>query len=200
MLFDADGVLQHRPGGWETAFEEWLGVRAQDFLHEMFVAEKPAMSDQRDAVEILAEVLQRWGIDAPAEEVFAAVWLRIEPDPASLALVRRLRRAGYGVHLGTNQSRRRAAYMRTEVGYDELFDVSCYSAELRLAKPDPGYFTRAAELIAAPAAEVLFIDDLAENVAGAREAGMAAIHWHLREGHDLLEKQLAERGVVPAGT
>jgi putative hydrolase of the HAD superfamily len=200
VLFDADGVLQHRPGGWETAFEQWLGVRAQDFLEAMFVAEKPAMSDERDAVEILAEVLESWHIDAPAEEVFASVWLRIEPVAASIDLVHRLRAAGYGVHLGTNQSLRRAAFMRSEVGYDELFDVSCYSAELKVAKPDPDYFRAAAGLIGVPAETVLFIDDLAENVSGAREAGMAGIHWHLRDGHEQLEKQLVEHGVVPAST
>lgn len=164
----------------------------------MFEAEKPAIRGERDAVEILAEFLERYGVTASPEAVFASVWYRIEPVPRSLDLVRRLRSAGYGVHLGTNQSLRRATYMRRELGYDDLFDVSCYSAELRLAKPDPAYFAKASELIGAPAGQVLFVDDVAENVAGARSAGMAGVHWHLRDGHDLLEKRLAEAGVVPA--
>jgi putative hydrolase of the HAD superfamily len=198
VLLDADGVLQHRPGGWETAFEQWLGVRASDFLGEMFARERPAMTDERDPVDILAEVLDRWGVDAPAEEVFTSVWFRIEPVRASFELVRRLRAAGYGVHLGTNQSVRRAAYMRTELGYDEMFDVSCYSGELRLAKPDPAYFRKAAEMIGVPPEQVVFVDDLEVNVEGARETGMAGIHWHLDDGHELLEKMLADHGVVPA--
>jgi putative hydrolase of the HAD superfamily len=164
----------------------------------MFAAEKPAIRGERDAVEILAEVLSGWGVSASPEAVFESVWFRIEPVPASLDLVRRLRAAGYGVHLGTNQSLRRAAYMREELGYDDLFDVSCYSAELRLAKPDPAYFRTAAELIGAPAEQILFVDDVEPNVDGARETGMAGIHWHLRDGHDQLEKLLAEHGVVPA--
>jgi putative hydrolase of the HAD superfamily len=198
VLLDADGVLQHRPGGWESAFEEWVGVRAGDFLAEMFEAEKPAIRGERDPVDILAEFLARYAVAAPAEEVFEAVWHRIEPVPRSLDLVRGLRAAGYGVHLGTNQSLRRAAFMRHELGYDDLFDVSCYSAELRLAKPDPAYFRKAAEMIGAPAGEIVFVDDVAPNVEGAREAGLAGIHWHLRDGHELLEKMLADHGVVPA--
>lgn len=198
VLLDADGVLQHRPGGWENPFEEWLGIRASDFLAEMFEAEKPAIRGERDAVEVLAEVLERYGVTASPERVFASVWYRIEPVPRSLDLVRRLRDAGFGVHLGTNQSLRRATYMRQTFGYDDLFDVSCYSAELRLAKPDPAYFRKAAELIGSPTGEILFVDDVEPNVEGARETGMAGVHWHLRDGHELLEKLLAEHGVVPA--
>ncbi|MDH2412792.1 HAD-IA family hydrolase [Nocardioides sp. CER19] len=168
------------------------------FLEEMFAAEKPAIRGERDAVEVLGEVLDRYGVTASPDEVFESVWHRIEPVPASLDLVRRLRAAGFGVHLGTNQSLRRAAYMREELGYDDLFDVSCYSAELGLAKPDPAYFRRALELIGAPPEQVLFVDDVEPNVDGAREVGMAGIHWHLRDGHDQLEKLLAEHGVVPA--
>jgi putative hydrolase of the HAD superfamily len=198
VLLDADGVLQHRPGGWEGAFEEWLGVRAEEFLEEMFTREKPAMTDERDPVDILADVLEQWGVEASAEEVFEAVWFRIEPVTASLDLVRRLRAAGYGVHLGTNQSRRRAAYMRAELRYDDLFDVSCYSAELGVAKPDEDYFATASRLIGSAPESILFVDDLAPNVEGARRTGMAGIHWHLHDGHDLLEKMLADHGVVPA--
>ena len=200
VLLDADGVLQRRPGGWESAFEEWLGVRAHAFLEEMFEAEKPAIRGDRDAVEVLAEVLDKHGVTAAPEVVFESVWHRIEAVPESLDLVRRLRAAGLGVHLGTNQSLRRAAYMREELGYDDLFDVSCYSAELGLAKPDPAYFRRAAELIDAPPAEVLFVDDSEPNVDGARATGMVGVHWHLRDGHTLLEKLLAEHGVVPVSS
>jgi putative hydrolase of the HAD superfamily len=164
----------------------------------MFAAEKPAIRGERDAVDVLAEVLGRYDVQASPEDVFEAVWFRIEPVAETVALVHRLRAAGLGVHLGTNQSLRRAAFMREQLGYDELFDTSCYSAELGLAKPDPAYFRRAAELIGAPAAEVLFVDDVEPNVQAARDVGMAGIHWHLRDGHELFEKLLAEHGVCAA--
>jgi len=164
----------------------------------MFGAEKTAIRGERDAIEVVAEVLGSFGLTDDPTEVFESVWLRIEPVPDSLDLVRRLRAAGFGVHLGTNQSMRRAAYMRATLGYDDLFDVSCYSAELGLAKPDRAYFRRAAELIGVPPEEVLFVDDTLPNVEAAQEVGMAAVHWHLDDGHALLEKMLADHGVVPA--
>jgi putative hydrolase of the HAD superfamily len=200
VLLDADGVLQHRPGGWERAFEEWAGARSGALLEEMFTAEQAAIRGERDAVEVVAEVLARFDVEADPALVFEEVWHRIEPVPASLDLVRRLRAAGLGVHLGTNQSRRRAAYMRHGLGYDDLFDVSCYSAELGVAKPDPAYFRAAARLIGVPPGSVVFVDDVEPNVEAARATGMAGVHWHLRDGHAVLERMLAEHGVVAATT
>ncbi|WP_341926411.1 hypothetical protein [Nocardioides psychrotolerans] len=37
----------------------------------------------------------------------------------------------------------------------------------------------------------------ADNVEGARSAGLAGVHWDLAEGHDLLLARLAEHGVRP---
>jgi len=164
----------------------------------MFDRELAAIRGERDAVEILAEVLTAYDVDASPEQVFAQVWHRIEPVPASLDLVRRLRHSGFGVHLSTNQSLRRAAYMRAELGYDELFDVSAYSAELRLAKPDVAYFRRTVELIGADPGEVLFVDDNLANVEAAAAAGLAGVHWHLDDGHPELLERLADHGVVPS--
>ncbi|GAB3833458.1 hypothetical protein [Kribbella italica] len=51
-------------------------------------------------------------------------------------------RGDYGVHLATNQECYRGAHMRTVLGYDDLFDVSCYSYDLGVAKPDPEFFAK----------------------------------------------------------
>lgn len=65
--------------------------------------------------------------------------------------------------------------MRSALGYDELFDVSCYSYELGAAKPDAAFFSAAARRIAAQPSTILFIDDNRENVAGALR-GTASRH------------------------
>jgi putative hydrolase of the HAD superfamily len=192
-------VLQHRPGGWEDAFVAFVGAdRATSVLEEMFEAELPAVRGEADVVDILAGVLARYGAAADAELVYDVVWQRIEVPDQTRELLRRLRANGLGVHLGTNQTLRRAAYMRAELGYDDLFDVSCYSAEMRVAKPDPDYFRIAVERIGARAEEVLFVDDRSDNVDGARQAGLAAVHWHMREGLAVLMERLAEYDVALA--
>ncbi|MBL8305001.1 MAG: HAD family phosphatase [Ideonella sp.] len=52
------------------------------------------------------------------------------------------------------------------------------SHELGLRKPDRAAFERVCALIGCPPAAVLFFDDLAENVAGARSAGLQAVQVH----------------------
>lgn len=178
VLFDADGVLQHLPGGWYAAAEPFLGDRAEEFFLAAWAKEAPLQAcADGDFLAILADLLEEYGATASAEEVYAAVWNRVEVHPESADVVRRLRASGYGVHLGTNQAAHRGTFMRTTLGYDDLFDVSCYSFDLGTAKPEPEFFHRAAARIGADPREIVFVDDKASNVASARSIGMAAVHW-----------------------
>jgi putative hydrolase of the HAD superfamily len=196
VMFDADGVLQELPGGWLAAAEPYFGVRTLEFLQQSYAAQLPTLSGRGDHLVNLAAALAEFGVTAPLEDVYRDIWLRMEPAPASLAVVRALRDSGYGVHLGTNQERYRAAHMREVLGYDALFDVSCYSWELGAAKPDPAFFAEAARRIGAEPPAILFIDDSPPNVAAARDAGLTAEQWTLDDGHDALHALLARHGVT----
>jgi putative hydrolase of the HAD superfamily len=175
-----------------------LGERAPEILTLASTYERPLLGGDDDFLPVLAEVLRQYDVDVPAADLFAAVWLNIATSPASLDLVRGLRDAGYGVHLGTNQVRHRAEYMRATLPYDELFDVKLYSCELGVAKPDVAFFQKAATRIGAEPAAILFIDDHSPNVESARSTGMAAVDWRISHGHDALLELLAEHGVAPA--
>ena len=87
--------------------------------------------------------------------------------------------------------------MRTVLRYDDIFDTSCYSYDLGYAKPDPAFFAEAARRIGAAASTILFIDDNAANVEGARAAGFASVHWDVERGHEALIELLAQYGVRP---
>lgn len=196
VLLDADGVLQTVAAGWAERADPHVGDRGRELLEAFWAFEGPALAGEGDVIEALARALADLGIDAEAAELYPLIWLRIDVVPAALDLVRRLRAAGVGVHLGTNQTRPRAAHMRSVLGYDELFDVSVYSCDIGVAKPDPTYFTRAADLIGAAPDEIVFVDDKLANVLGAREIGMQAEHWTFRDGMDVIERLLAAHDVV----
>jgi len=196
VLFDADGVLQELPGGWIAAAEPFFGERTMEFLQRSYEAHLPTLAGQGDHMTILAGILADFAITVPLADVYRGIWLGMVPATESLDLVRALRRGGYGVHLGTNQESYRAAHMREVLGYDGLFDVSCYSCELGAAKPDPAFFTEAVRRIGAEPAAILFIDDSGGNVAAAREAGLSAEQWTLDDGHAALRGLLARYGVT----
>jgi putative hydrolase of the HAD superfamily len=195
VLFDADGVVQDMPVTWYEAMEPYVGERAREFLHETWRDELPMLAGEGDYFPVLAKTLADYGVETAAEDVYASVWLSLDVDAGSVALIGALRSAGYGVHLGTNQEKRRAAHMRTALGYDDLFDVSCYSCDLGIAKPDPEFFKRATTLINAAPSEVLFIDDSLRNVQGAQTAGLQAEQWQIGDGHDSLRALLRAHGV-----
>lgn len=197
VLFDADGVLQEVPGGWYAAMEPYVGDRAREFLHFTWAHEKPMLAGGGDYRSMLSEDLLAYGVDAPVDEILQQVWFRIEVDERSLGLVRSIRDAGFGVHLGTNQDLLRAEHMRTFLGYDTHFDNCFYSCDIGFAKPDRGFFDETVRQIGTVADAVLFVDDSAANVEGARRAGLQAVHWSLADGHDALIDELAAHGVAP---
>ncbi len=72
------------------------------------------------------------------------------------------------------------------------FDHHVLSYRVRAMKPDAAIYLHAAELAGCEAAECLFIDDLEENVVGARAVGMVALVF---EGHERLVRDFANLGI-----
>ena len=63
----------------------------------------------------------------------------------------------------------------------QRFDAFVSSAIEGIKKPDPAIYLRACQKLGVSPAACLFMDDDPGNVAGARQAGMQAIHWETRE-------------------
>ncbi|MBZ5739713.1 HAD family hydrolase [Nocardioides mangrovi] len=199
VLLDADEVLQH-PGAPQEAAGPYAARITSELIADLGVLNTPAMTGEIDFFVEFRRLALRHGIEVDPADLFALMWRSIVVDPTSLALVDRLRAAGYGVHLGTNQEHHRARYMRETLGLDESrFDVAVYSCEIGLAKPDPAYFEKAVAMIGADPATVLFVDDKQPNVDGARSVGLAAERWELADGHPRLAELLAGHGVAVAG-
>ncbi len=67
--------------------------------------------------------------------------------------------------------------MHTRWNIDGLFDEMIISAEVKLVKPDPRIFHLAVDRMDARPEEVVFIDDILENVTVARQEGLPAIQY-----------------------
>jgi putative hydrolase of the HAD superfamily len=67
-----------------------------------------------------------------------------------------------------------------------------WSYALRLAKPELAIYQAAAKSLQTPPERILFIDDKAENVAAAEEAGMQAIQYL---DHPSFEREMEVRGL-----
>lgn len=199
VLFDADGVVQTPGAGWRDHVAGLCGDAAAGnaFLEAVFAAEKPCLTGTGDFRSALAEVLEVWRSSVDVERALQ-VWTMIEPDEAVLGLASRLRRGGVQVALATNQQRYRADYMTRQLGYGAYFDHLLYSCDLGYAKPSIEYFSGALNRIGIAPEEALFLDDHADNVAAARQAGLHADVFHVSQGCAALMETLTRHGLSVA--
>lgn len=199
VLFDADGVLQLPRAGWRELLAGFSGTddpaKREAFLADVFAAEAPTQTGAYDFRDALAGVLRRWGSNADVDDALRP-WTTIDVDADVLEVVGALRAQGTRCYLATNQQNVRAAYMRSALGLDRWFDAQFYSSEMGLAKPDPAYFTAIVRTVGVPAEYAFFVDDRADNVDGARRAGLRAEVFDLGSGVDALRALLASEGLV----
>jgi putative hydrolase of the HAD superfamily len=179
MLFDADGVTQ-LPGDFNQYTEKrygWTDKEYQEFFHALFTKDdyKEALKGNIDFITVLASNLAEFGCDADAED-FMHEWLHrnIIINKDLWRHIERLHRNGVKCYLASNQEKRRARYMKNDLGYDRHFDGLYFSCEIGALKPTAVYFNRLIEEIGIEPVKMLFFDDYEESVISAGRLGINA--------------------------
>ncbi len=180
VIFDVGGVLVHvRDVSGQRIWEQRLGLAPGGLAREVwaFPAMRRAMlglSVEADAWMELACLyrLHADEIRAMARDFFAGE--RVETE--LLDFLRSLRPRFKTALLGNASPGARAAWT-SRLGLGEAVDTIIVSAEERLVKPDTRIYELAADRLGVAPQEALFVDDSADNVAGARDTGMQAIRF-----------------------
>jgi putative hydrolase of the HAD superfamily len=129
------------------------------------------------------------------DEFFALMLTQSKPQPdGALGILAELAASNHCL-LGAlnNEARETNKYRFDHFRLRELFKLTLSSCYLGLRKPEPAIYRRALDILNRPAERVLFIDDRAENVAGAAAAGLKAIRF---EGAESLRRELANLEVL----
>ncbi len=200
VLWDADGVLQTVPRGWEHTMRPVVEGHVDDverFLVEAFEAEAPSLRGEVPWTDQLTDLLARWDVPHLHQAALDA-WFTILPVAEVWELVRQVRDRGIGCHLASNQDRLRAHHMTEEIGYAGLLDGCFYSWELGVAKPEPAFFTGILDGLGLSPGQALFVDDNPVNVETATAIGLRALCWNDREDLDVLRSWLVAEGALPA--
>ena len=92
-----------------------------------------------------------------------------------------------------NEARETNEFRFESFGLRSHFAVALSSCYLGLRKPDAAIYKRALDILGRSAERILFIDDRAENVAGAVSVGMKGIQFL---GADSLRPELVGLGVI----
>jgi putative hydrolase of the HAD superfamily len=185
LVLDIDGVVSlAQPGSeapWYATLEQDWGLSHDRELAPEFFLREPfelVLRGRLDLHVALHEYLEPKGLADRLEE-FVAYWFEKDAviDRAVLDLADAWRaRTGGRCFAATNQEHHRIAYLRDTVGLGAHFDEIVYSAALGVCKPERVFFTNAQARMGVTAAQsILFVDDKASNVDGARMAGWRAM-------------------------
>jgi FMN phosphatase YigB (HAD superfamily) len=130
------------------------------------------------ATDFAESLTAPFGLSLPFEE-FVRDWEDIFwlNEPVSL-LIASLKSRGYTLILGSNTNQMHADYFRRRFAATlDLFDALVLSYEVGCLKPDSRFYEACARAAGVPAGSCVFIDDMAQNVAGARSAGLMSLHY-----------------------
>ena len=171
IIFDFGGVII------KDQYTKYVGVKTAEFQ----LAEDYANKGEPPSQE-LSKVIEKLSPLTP--QIYSS------PDNQIIELIKTLK-LKYKVGLLSNnftvwtQEAKKQEYM-------QLFDVAIFSSDVKLSKPGPKIYEYAAQQFGVKPFECVFIDNIEENVQGARFVGMKGI-WY--KNFEQLIKDLNYYGV-----
>ncbi len=140
--------------------------------------------------EFVAAARLALGLD---RDSFVTLWNDIFVERAyMLPFVQELREQGYTLAICSNTNELHADYFQERYPYFKYIHHPIFSHVAHALKPDPAIYRAVEAATGRPAAEHLFLDDLPENVVGARAVGWDAICF---ESAEQVQAELVARGI-----
>jgi putative hydrolase of the HAD superfamily len=113
-------------------------------------------------------------------------------NPPMLAWAHRLQQTRVTTGILSNMPGPMETGLRARYRWIDEFTHNTWSHSVNLAKPEPAIYRHAAEGLRTPPANILFLDDKAENIEAALTFGMQAIHYTT---HTAFEQEMHARGL-----
>jgi glucose-1-phosphatase len=124
---------------------------------------------------------------------FASAWNDVFTPMLGIELLLDRLQGRYPLVVLSNTNAIHAEHLRAELPLLARFDALIFSCEIGAVKPEPVAYAAAVAATGVAASACLFLDDSETNVAGARAAGLQAIHF---SDVPAAEAQLRALGVI----
>ena len=195
MISDFGGVLTTPLLNSFLAFQDETGISTESLgiamqriaeregEHPLFELERGRTAEADFLAALRRELTPELGHEPELHRFSEIYFQALDPNEPMIELMRDLRHRGYRMALLTNNVREWEPLWRRMLPVDELFEVIVDSAFVGLRKPEPQIYELTLERIGGGvgAADCLFVDDVEDNVAAARELGMTAVHYRTSE-------------------
>jgi putative hydrolase of the HAD superfamily len=131
-----------------------------------------------DAYRVASRIAFRTQLDiADVQLVMDAIPSELQPLPASVALLQRLKERGHRLFFLSNMPIPYAEHLERTHPLAEWFEGGVFSSRIQMVKPEPAIFHHAAKTFGIAPGESVFIDDFALNIKAAKALGWDAIHF-----------------------
>jgi putative hydrolase of the HAD superfamily len=191
VISDFGGVLTTPLLHSFLAFQDETGISAESLgiamqriaerqgEHPLFELERGRITEAEFLDALRRELSSELGHEPELHRFSEIYFEALDPNEPMIELMRDLRGRGYRMALLTNNVREWEPLWRGMLPVDEIFEVIVDSAFVGARKPEPTIYELTLERIGGGigAAQCLFVDDVEDNVAAARELGMTAVHY-----------------------
>jgi len=180
VIFDFGGVLvRTEDDGGRRKWEERLSLPRGGLARLVFESEVSvqAMRGRLSEEAVWQYVARTLGLNAAElEELRRDFWAGDRMDPVLFDFLRRLR-PRYRTGLLSNAWDSARQVFTGKYGLGNVLDVLVISAEEGVMKPEARIYQIALERLGVRPEEAVFVDDIEENVLGARKVGLHGVHF-----------------------
>lgn len=195
ITFDLDGV--YFPNGKQNFLKALglLGVPEDEarrvFLKSREMNELYKLGAMTDA-EYWAWAAKEWKLEKTSDQLMKLLIESYDVDENVVSTVRAVRKNGYKTLVCSNNFPARVNGLQQRFHFLDDFDTSVFSYEVKAAKPSGAIFSELIKRAGVPAEAIVFADDTADNLTGARKLGITTF---LYEGFDAFVGSLKKLGV-----
>ena len=146
--------------------------------------------------EYYKEILSRLGVSMDDKSIDEMIGMDLDSwkniNPGTVSLMEDVKKAGYVLAILSNMPHDFLAWARKNVPVFSLPQVSLFSCEANLIKPEEAIYRKLLSLLDLEAEELVFFDDNAENIRSAGALGIQAFLW---ENPERARRELLSLGV-----
>ncbi len=113
--------------------------------------------------------------------VFAEWFSILTPIHSTVEVLRQLKRDGYKLYVISNFHEAAFSYVYRKYDWFSLFDGLVISYQIKALKPEPSIYRALLEKYDLVPEQSVFVDDSLANIEGARQLGMAGVHYQTAE-------------------
>jgi putative hydrolase of the HAD superfamily len=195
VISDFGGVLTTPLLNSFLAFQDQTGIPAdalgramqriaeRDGAHPLFQLERGKLAESEFLDLMRAELAAELGHEPELHRFSEIYFEALDPNQPMIDLMRDLKARGYRMALLTNNVREWEPLWRAMLPVDEIFELVVDSAFVGVRKPEPEIYELTLERLGGGIGTdaCLFVDDVEDNVATARELGMKVVHFRSNE-------------------